>query len=132
MRPADLERFHFLVFVVRGDAGVELANAKLARDGLGGARVVAGEHEEVEAQSTQLIERLRRRGLDRVRHRQKPGGTAVHRREDGGRALRLETARRVFETPAVSAMPFSSRNAGLPTRTRRPPTVPDTPPPVVD
>jgi P-type Cu+ transporter len=38
------------MLVARSDAGLEVGNAELARDGLGGARVVAGEHDDVDAE----------------------------------------------------------------------------------
>jgi hypothetical protein len=58
-----------------------------ARDGLRGRAVVAGEHDDADAQPSQGRERLRGRGLDRIRDRDRAGEAPVDRHQHHGGAV---------------------------------------------
>ena len=110
------------MLVVRGDASLEFGNAQLARDGLGRARVVAGEHDDVDAEFAQFGKRLRRGGLHRIGNGQHSGGAAINRDEDRGRTLGLMRRGKRFQCGNVhnSVLTKKARfaNQHAPTRDR--------------
>ena len=82
--------------------------------------------------SRKFGERLGRGGLHGVGHDQDAGRAAVDGHEDGGRAFGLVWGGERFPARRCRPTPLSRRKSGLPTNTRRPATVPATPPAVVD
>ena len=69
--------------VLGGGLGEEVVDAGLCGDGLGGQRVVAGDHHGADAHRAQLVEAFAHAGLDdvlEVDHAQGAGGLAVRRR----------------------------------------------------
>src|SRR4030095_12458903 len=93
---------HLLMLVVRRDTSLEVGNAELACDGLGGARVVAGKHDDVDAKLAQFRERLRRGGLHGVGDRENSCGSAVDGDEDGSRTFGLMGSAEGFKRGGVN------------------------------
>src|SRR5207244_3385346 len=105
-----LERFHLLVFVVRRDTGLEVSNAELARDGFGGARVVAREHENINPEFAQFRERQRRGGLHGVSNGQDASGAAINGYENGSCTFGLEWSGQCFESGEVRHAAFTKES----------------------
>ena len=108
-------------------------DAELLRDGFGGALVVAGEHDDLQAERVQCADGLGRRGLDRVGDGEQAGGLSVDGDEDDGLALRSAAARRRSASASMPVTPCRCKKCALADEhAASVHVVPATPPPVVD
>ena len=125
-----------LVLVAGADPRLDVVDAQSCRaTAPGRLLVVAGEHDDVQAQRVERPDGLGRGLLDRIGHGQQAGDAAVDGDEHDRIALAAASrAAWSSRSSASSATPvFRRRKPALPTRTRRPcRRVPRRPPPVIE
>ena len=97
--------------------GLDVGDAKAARDGLRRGPVVAGQHDDVDALRRQRLQRLRRRRLHRVGDGEHSRQLAVDGDEDRQSRRRRADARPARSSDAVS-MPSDCRKSALPSTMR--------------
>src|SRR5690606_21442742 len=84
------QHFDDLLLVLGQDLRVNLVNAELPRDRLGGGAVIAGEHDDADAFAVQRLQRLGRRPLYGIGDGEDARDLAIHGGEDRGRAIGAE------------------------------------------
>ena len=98
--------------------GFDFIDAELLRDGARGALVVAGEHDDLEAERVQVRDGARGGGLDRIGDGEQARRASVDRDEDAPLALLLQLGGLRFAATSSPVTPWLCRNGAFPTSTR--------------
>ncbi len=105
------EALHHLALAIWQHFGLDLVDAELARHGLGGGAVVAGEHDDADALGMKVGDRLRRRLLDRIGDGDDAGRLAIDRRP--ARRWRRPRASRPRSASGVDGDALAGEEAGI-------------------
>jgi len=92
-----IERFDRLELVLWQQVALGFVDTDLGGNGVGGVRVVAGEHQGFDAQLMQLADRFAAGLLDRVCHGEKRQRACVVAQQDHGFALFLQRKQFFFQ-----------------------------------